>query len=241
MAYYDWSKITEKYTDDELKRVVRASRSEPKEKITAALQELSKRGINYENPDEFYGRKGPIVIDDPTVCYYCKSKGLKESDKYCPVCAFPQGGTRIEMNSFMHQIEKKQQLLIDQKKAINKARIILFILAGINFVFGIILGQFVYHSVAVIISCVIAALLYFLLGLWSRKQPFPAILTGLIIYIFFIIISAFSDPTTIYQGILWKVLIISGFIYGYQGAKDSKKLDLELKSISDSKDLSAEQ
>jgi len=181
-----------------------------------------------------------IIINDLTTCYYCQSTGLKENEKFCPNCAFPQNGTQTEMKKFKWNIQNKKKLLADQNKAINKARNILFILAGLNLLLGIFVGLIASVNVPILIGCIIGAGIYLGLGLWSKTQPFPAILSGFFVYIVFNFMSAIADPQTIYQGILWKVIIISSFIYGYKGVKDSKKLEAELDSIKKAKDLNIE-
>jgi hypothetical protein len=45
MSYYDWTEIVLKNTNLELAKIIRDSRTEPEEKVTAALNELKKRGI----------------------------------------------------------------------------------------------------------------------------------------------------------------------------------------------------
>ena len=48
--------------------------------------------------------KRMIVISNPSVCHYCKSKGLTESDKFCPNCGFPQRGSQALMKNFIWNI-----------------------------------------------------------------------------------------------------------------------------------------
>jgi ribosomal protein L37E len=181
-----------------------------------------------------------IIITDPTTCYYCQSTGLKENEKYCPNCAFPQGGTQAEMKKFKWNIHNKKKLLEEQKNEIKKAKYILFILAAFYFLYGIMEGLVMRVDIAVLIVSYMCAGIYFGLGLWSRIQPFPAILSGLFVYIVFVVISAIYDPYSLYEGVLWKFIIISGFIYGYKGAKESKFLATELESIKKAKDLNIE-
>jgi hypothetical protein len=182
-------------------------------------------------------KKREIVITDYTVCHYCKSTGLNEADNFCPNCRFPQRGTQAEMGKFMGQIVLKKSALDDQKKAIKKARNILYILAGINLLYGLILGLIVNFDAAILIGSIIGAGIYLALGIWSKKKPFAAILSGFFVYIVFNVMGAIADPHTIYQGIIWKVVIISGFIYGYKGVKDSENIEKELTTIKESKDL----
>lgn len=240
MSYYNWPDILKKYSDKELNKIVRDSRTEPKEKVAAAITELDIRGFDTNIFKQVRDANFQIIIEDKSICFFCKSKGLKESDKYCPNCAFPQGGSQIEMKDFILNVNKKKELLEKQNNAINKARNILFILSGMNVLVGLFLGLIISVNVPIIIGCLIGASIYLSLGLWSRIHAFPAILSGLFVYIVFIVLAAISDPHTIYQGIFWKILIISGFIYGYKGAKESKILEKELNSMNEAKDLNTE-
>ena len=184
-------------------------------------------------------QKSQIIISNPAVCYYCKSTGLSETDIFCANCAFPQGGTQSEMKKFIWNIHNKKKLLADQKKAVNKARNILYILAGVHLLAGI-LGLAIMASVPFFIVLAIQSGIYLGLGLWSRRQPFPAILTGFFIYMVFIVIDAVDNPSSLLSGIIWKIIFIAGFVYGYKGAKDSKMLEAELQSIKNAKDLNVD-
>lgn len=237
MSYYDWPNILKKYSVNELKKVVNDKNVEQDEKVSAAFVELNKRGIIFKDNSQLEDENFQFIINDLSTCYYCKSKGLKETDKFCPVCAFPQGGTKTEMRTYILNIKKKEQLLEKKKAAIHKARILLYALAALNLIVGLVLGLFVSINIPVLIGCGIGTLIYLLLGAWSESQPFPAILSGFFIYIFFIVINAVIDPNTIYQGFVWKVIIITGFIYGFNGVKDAKKIEAEFVLIKKAKDL----
>lgn len=178
-----------------------------------------------------------IVISNPSVCYYCKSTGLTDGDKFCPNCGFPQKGSQPAMKRFIWNINNKHTLLADQKKAVNKARNMLFALAALFAVCSVLLGAIIEFNLIIVLTNLIVAGLYLGLGLWSRKNPFPAILTGFFLYVTLIVINAAIDPKTILQGILFKGFIIAGFIYGYKGVKESAILEKELESIKKAKDL----
>jgi len=183
-------------------------------------------------------KQSEIVILDYSTCYYCNSTGLDERIKFCPNCRFPQRGTQIEMKLFFNAVRKKKQLLADKKKSINKARYLLYILAGLNLIVGIVLSVTEDSGIVYLIGGLISAGIYLGLGIWSDKKPFAAILSGLFVYIVFNVINAIDDPHTIYKGLLLKLIIISGFIYGYKGVKDSESLEKELSALKESKDLS---
>ncbi len=181
--------------------------------------------------------KRQIVISNPSVCYYCKSTGLTEADKFCPNCAFPQRGSQTIMKRFIWNINNKHTLLADQKKAINKARNMLFGLSILFILFSILLGAITEFNLVVLITNFVVAGIYLGLGLWSRKNPFPAILTGFFLYITLLVSNAVIDTITIFQGLLMKGFVIAGFVYGYKGVKDSAILEKELESIKKAKDL----
>lgn len=183
-------------------------------------------------------KRSQIVINDLTTCYFCKSVGLKEHDKFCPNCRFPQRGSQIEMKRFLGDVSKKKDLLADQQKAVRRARNILYFLGGFNLLFAFTAFFPDQFDVATSIGGLIGAAIYFGLGVWSKRKPFAAILSGFFIFTVFIVMNAIVDAHTIYQGILWKVLIIGGFIYGYKGVKESEKLEEELVSLKAARDLS---
>ena len=166
-------------------------------------------------------QKNKIVITDLSVCYHCKRQNLKEEEIFCPNCGFPQRGEEAAQRKFIAVFNVKKMQQHDYTKAINKARNILFILAGLNLVTGILLGLLVNKDFIVLISSVIAAGIFLGLGLWAKAKPFPAIITGLIVYITFIVIGAMVNPISIISGLFWKIAIISGFVYGYRGAKEA--------------------
>ncbi len=182
-------------------------------------------------------QKNEIKISDISTCYFCKSTGLKENDKYCPNCRFPQNGTQSEMKRFLINIKKKKQLLQDQKKAVKKAKVILFILAGLNFLVAILLGIIINKNLDLLIGGLIGGIVYLSLAIWCKYKPFAAILSGLFVFIVFTAMSAIADPHTLYKGLIMKIIVISGFIYGYKGVKDSEKLEKELIALKESKDL----
>lgn len=181
--------------------------------------------------------KRMIVIADPSVCHYCKSKGLTDLDKFCPNCGFPQKGSQTSMKNFIWNVNNKHTLLDKQKKAVSKARNILFGLSGLFAFFAILLGALIQKDIIILSSNFIVAFIYLGLGLWSRKNPFPAILTGFFVYITLIVINAAIDEKTLIQGILMKAFIIGGFVYGYKGVKESTELEKELESIKKAKDF----
>ena len=63
-----------------------------------------------------------------------------------------------------------------------------------------------------------------MLGLyfWSRRAPFPAMVTGLCVYLAVIVLNAVLDPKTLYQGIVIKILFISAIVAGIKAALEER-------------------
>ena len=183
-----------------------------------------------------YSRFNEIEIDNPEVCQYCKSKGLNETDKYCPNCGFPQNGTHKERVDFLLSMRRKKSSLKETNIKVNNVKTILFIIAGLNLFVGIILGL-IQKDIITLIVCVITSIIYFGLAIWSNKNPFPAILTGFLIYVSLQILSSIIDPSTIIRGIVIKIAFIVAFINGMISAKKSEKLSKEIEEIKKPKDF----
>lgn len=52
------------------------------------------------------------------------------------------------------------------------------------------------------------------LAVWARKNPLPAVLVGLAIYVAIVLLSAVVDPATIYSGLIMKLVVAAMFWNG---------------------------
>jgi hypothetical protein len=111
------------------------------------------------------------------------------------------------------------------QKHIRQARMTIFVVAGIQLFFGMVsafqfggnTGWFVFGITAFI------ALLFFALGIWTRKKPFTAILIALILYSSLLITDLIMQPITIVKGILLKILIIIFLVRGLKKAREAER------------------
>ena len=175
---------------------------------------------------------------DLSICKYCNSTGLKTLDKFCFNCRFPVGANDRETKRYFYGIKLKKDRIEKKRKTIKKARIILFVLAAINFLYGIIMGMLMNTDGIVLIGSLIVACIYFGIGMWSRAKPYPAILSGFFIFIVFSAIAVADDPHTIYRGIVLKVIIIYAFVVGFKAVKEAEILEKELNNLKISTNLS---
>lgn len=65
---------------------------------------------------------------------------------------------------------------------------------------------------------------FIFLGLWTKKKPFTSIVCALILYGLFIAMNAYFDPTTIYKGLIVKVIIVVFLIKGLTDAREAQRM-----------------
>ena len=138
-------------------------------------------------------------------------------------------------------MENQQQETTDQQKSIfdddiidtseydkkiKSAQTSIFVVAGVQMVFGIIQalmndGPEMYFSLGIM---VFISLLFLGLGFWCKKKPLAAIVTALVIYASLLLLDAFFDPTTLYKGVIMKVFIIIYLVKGITAAKEAQRL-----------------
>ena len=161
----------------------------------------------------------PIPPADIIKCRCCKTI-VTNNDVFCPNCAYPLQGTDDEQSTFIGQFIARKNEQEEWKRQVSSATTTLIVVAILTIVGGAIsamVNRELGGETIFIISLVLAAI-YFFLAWWSKKNPFGAILTGLIIYVSLHLLYAFIDPTSIIKGIIIKVIVISYMIKGIVGA-----------------------
>lgn len=62
------------------------------------------------------------------------------------------------------------------------------------------------------------------LGLWTKKKPYSAIIAAISLYIIFIILNAVLDISTLYKGLLFKIIVFVFLAKGINDAKEAQEL-----------------
>ncbi len=65
---------------------------------------------------------------------------------------------------------------------------------------------------------------FILLGFWTKKKPYTAIICALILYGLLIAINAWLEPTSIIKGIIFKIIIIVALVKGLSDAKQAQQM-----------------
>ncbi len=113
-------------------------------------------------------------------------------------------------------------------KHIRQARNAIFFVAGLLFVnllmlSGTVAAGYEYMWVDFIIWGVFIAGFIFL-GFYTKKKPYYAIVGALCLYAVFIILNAALDITTLFKGIIFKIIIIVLLVKGINDAKEAQEL-----------------
>ncbi len=152
----------------------------------------------------------------PEVCKECETV-LKDEHTYCPSCGYPQRGTAGEKSKFHAQRVMNKSKANQAPKVIQQARTILFVIAGITFLYGIILF-FSLDDMASLIAAAVMASVYVVLGYWSQQKPLVALVLALLVYSTNIVITAIAEPSSIHRGIILKIIIIYFLARGINSA-----------------------
>lgn len=161
----------------------------------------------------------PIEISESN-CSICKTP-MELENVFCPECGFPENGTDKDVAQFHARNAMKKNQHMDADKKIKSARNVLFVMAGIVLLFGII-SFFGDQDIAVLVTNVVLGIIYLALGSWTSKKPLVAILLGLLLYLTTIIIGAILEPSTLIRGIIFKILIIAYLAKGVYSASSIK-------------------
>jgi len=148
-------------------------------------------------------------------------------DQFCQKCGFPLKGTNAEQQIFMYRRSFKKLELNGYDKKIKSAGTTLYVLAGIFMLYGLV--YFFADSKsntasAMLITYGLVAIIFLLLGAWSGKKPVASIISGMVLYISLQLISAVSDPTSLFKGIIFKIIIISYLIKGLLSGLEAEKI-----------------
>jgi hypothetical protein len=156
-----------------------------------------------------------------TYCPNCY-KEFQECPANCDNCNYPFNGTEREKYEFMSAINKDRNTIEEASNYESYSRWILFIIGGINLIIAIILLISSYNNL-ITIPTIVTSTFIIILGFYSYKDPFFALLLGFISLIFMYAIYGLFDPVKLFSGMILKIFFVSGFIYGLVKIRQSEK------------------
>lgn len=109
---------------------------------------------------------------------------------------------------------------------VKSAQNAIFVVAGIQVVFGIIMafvGPEELRNIEIGIAVVIGAI-FFGLGLWCKRKPLVAIIIALVLYAALLLLDAIYNPSTLIKGVIVKVAVIVYLVKGINAAKAAQDI-----------------
>lgn len=168
-----------------------------------------------------------LAADNQTVrCKSC-SEIVGTDDQFCQSCGFPLKGTESEQSIFTYRRQFKQIELNELNKKINTAGTTLYVLAGFSLLFAV--GYFFINpgsnsASAVLVTYGIVAIIFLLLGYWSKQKPVAAIVSGTVLYVLIQVMGIIQNPSSILSGLLIKIFVIIYLLKGMQSAFEAEKI-----------------
>ncbi|MBV6641124.1 MAG: hypothetical protein KI791_10410 [Cyclobacteriaceae bacterium] len=162
-------------------------------------------------------------------CSKCNSI-LNDEDVYCPNCGYPERADESEKGKYEYRIKLKKDVLEDAEKKMKSVKILLYVIAGLNFAMGLyyLSEDLTFYDG---IGSLIAAGIFIACVVWVNKQPLTGILAAFIFWILLQLSVVLVDPALIFSGIILKVVFIAIFIKGINSARDYQKFSQQLKEI----------
>lgn len=69
---------------------------------------------------------------------------------------------------------------------------------------------------------------FIVLGFWTKKKPYYAIIGALILYGLFILLNALLDVSSLFKGLLFKIIIVVFLVKGIKDAKEAQEMKAHL-------------
>ena len=146
-------------------------------------------------------------------CNVCKS-GYSEGTSHCAICRFPIDGSEKDQVKFRAKLVMQKSDVVYSFKSLTKARIVLFLLGTFFLVMSFIIFNRLGGKIDIFLNIGIG-IVFIGFGFLSFKKPKLSLLIPLCIIVLYYILIALIDLTLLWQGLLYKVIILSGLGYGF--------------------------
>ena len=167
----------------------------------------------------------PYPIDCPNCTHLAGPK-----DIYCATCGYPIRGGEAEQKRYRWRQESLQVDAVLAEKRVKQGRNVLFLTAMLSIASGLFLFK---EDISYLISGIILAIVYVVLGFWSMRKPFAALLTGLVVYSILVGFDLITTPGNIGRGILLKIVVIVFLAKGISGTRELTHLRNALRTHHD--------
>ena len=162
-------------------------------------------------------------------CAACFTNVVND-DVYCSNCGYPLKDSTQEQRDFISNRHSTNIDIAIVNKRVRNAGNTLYYLSGIFILSGII-NFFISKDdpdvAAIVIPIFILAILFLVLGEYSKKKPLACIISGLALYVIVQVLNFIDNPANIAHNIIIKIIIIAFLIKGIKSAVDIEKIKKE--------------
>jgi hypothetical protein len=167
-----------------------------------------------------------VDVSSTTNCACCEAK-CNSDDSFCESCGYPVNGTIEERDQFMNNRNYNLYELSLFQKKIRSARNTLYVLASLFVLSGIFFystSEEYANPLALLITFLVIAGIYVGLAVWTKKQPLPAIVSGLLLFVILQLVSVIEDPSYLFKGIIIKIVVVVYLVKGIRAATGARDL-----------------
>ena len=157
-----------------------------------------------------------------TYCSFC-NEIMADDQKFCTACGYPERGTQKEQSKFHADRILEMRDSSTAKDRVRKARNILYIMSGLSVFWGIVTFLINDGDIGSLVVYGILAVIYLVLAFWSQQKPLVAMILALLVYLTLIVLNAIFDASSIYRGIIFKIIIIIFLVNGLNSALHLRK------------------
>jgi hypothetical protein len=164
---------------------------------------------------------------EENICSYCKAE-VSQVEVNCENCGFPLSGTEKEKAIWIGRQTMRKSKVDSSKKMVGKTRIILYIVAGLQALNGL-LAYFMFNSfIDLVLHFIIGGMLA-VFSYLSPKKPILFVSLALCVILFYYFLIYLANPMLLYQGIIWKFAIVMALLYTLYDAIESHNLKKKYK------------
>lgn len=155
-------------------------------------------------------------------CNNCKT-AAEEEIEICAICNYPIKGTEKEKASFIAKQVIQKSDVEESIKRLKTSRIILFVIGAFYLIISLKSFINVNTSFSWIFNLVLG-LIFIGFAFLTYKKPIIAIGVPLGLTLLYYLTLLLIDPTYLWSGILWKMIIVMGLGYGFFSVRKSNDI-----------------
>jgi type III secretory pathway component EscR len=156
-------------------------------------------------------------------CPICKTN-YEEQPKKCTKCRYPFEGTDKEIMTFRLKRIADEEYIDNTKNRLLIAKVIIFIIGGLQIVFAMFIPFFVLLSI-------IAGVTFIICGLSMDKKPIYSISIPLVFLLVIYTAGWFAQPRIYILGLILQILAVSGLVYALIGVIKTEKIRKQSKYL----------